>query len=238
MTYQENDGDVEHESAKTVEEEGEEADVVHLNHGDLGNLPDQSNHTVHHGADGSEVVQRHQGVHLEVSRAQQSLDHGESESLKDDTGNLVGDTNNDEVDFAHRRNDDTDNDGRDIEELLQVWLRHAQDPAGDQDSNGRGSLEHLDEGDREVEVGQVTADQTQAEEDTNGHNGSQVYAARHLNRLSAIEHSRPAGHDLGNDGGKGEVVSRENDGITWHQGHQYTPSRIELGPKREATYGS
>lgn len=214
-TNQENDGDVEHEGAETVEEEGEEADMVNLSHGDLGELPDQSNHTVHDGTDGGEVVQRNQRVHLEVGRAQESLDHGKSESLEDDTSNLVHDTNNDEVDFAHRRNDDTDDNSGDVEELLQVWRRHTQSPAGNQDGDGSGGLEHLNEGNGEVEIGQVAADQTQAEEDTNGDDGSQVDATGHLNSLSAIEKSRPAGQNLRNNGGKGKVVSREDDGIAW-----------------------
>ena len=84
-TYQEDDGDVKHEGAETVEEEGEKANVVDLGHGASGNLPDQSDNTVHDSADGSKVVQRDQRVHLEVSRAQKSLDHGKSERLKDDT---------------------------------------------------------------------------------------------------------------------------------------------------------
>lgn len=214
-TNQENDGDVEHEGAETVEEEGEEADMVNLSHGDLGELPDQRNHTVHDGADGGEVVERNQRVHLEVGRAQESLDHGKSESLEDDTGNLVDDTNNDEVDFAHRRNDDTDDNSGDVEELFQVWRRHTQSPAGNQDGDGGGGLEHLNEGNGEVEIGQVAADQTQAEEDTNGDDGSQVDATGHLDSLSAIEKSRPAGQNLRNDGGKGKVVSREDNGIAW-----------------------
>lgn len=215
ITYQEDDGNVEHKGAETVEEESEEADVVNLSHGDLGELPDQGNDSVHDSADRSKVVEGHQGIHLEVGRAQQALDHGESEGLEDDTGNLVDDTNDNEVDFAHRGNDDTDDNGGDIEELLQVRLRHAQGPTRDQNGDRRGGLEHLDEGNRQVEVGQVAADKTQAEEDTNWHDGSQVHATRHLNRLSAIEHRRPAGHDLGDNRGKGQVVGREDNGVAW-----------------------
>lgn len=241
-TYQENNGDVEHESAETVEEEGEETDVVNLSHGDLGDLPNQRNHTVHDSADGGEVVERNQRVHLEVSGAQESLDHGKSESLKDDTRDLVQDTNNDEVDFAHRRNDDSDDNGGDVEELLQVWRGHTQSPAGNQDGDGSGGLEHLNKGNGEVEVGQVAADQTQAEEDTDWDDGSQVDAAGHLDGLSAIEKSRPAGQDLGNDGGKGKVVSREDNGIAWSQkkesAHILNWREKSVWLEGEGTYGS
>lgn len=42
-------------------------------------------------------------------------------------------------------------------------------------------LQHLDEGHTEVEVGQVTANQTQTEHDTDGHNGATIAC-----RLSAF----------------------------------------------------
>jgi hypothetical protein len=69
-TYQQNNGDVEHESAETVEEKGEQANVVDVIHGDLGNLPDQGNNSVHDSADRSEVVDRDKRVHLEVGGVQ------------------------------------------------------------------------------------------------------------------------------------------------------------------------
>lgn len=215
--------------------------MVNLSHGDLGELPNQRNRAVHDGADGGEVVERNQRVHLEVGGAQESLDHGKSEGLKDDTSNLVHDTNNDEVDFAHRRNDDTDDNGGDVEELLQVWRGHTQSPAGNQDGDGGSGLEHLNKGNGEVEIGQVAADQTQAEEDTNWDDGSQVDAAGHLDSLSAIEKSRPAGQNLRNDGGKGKVVSREDNGIAWSQkasAHILNRREKSLVKEGGGTYGS
>lgn len=212
-TYQEDDRDVQHEGAETVQEESEKTDIIDLGHGALGDLPDQGNSTVHDHADGGEVVQRDQGVHLEVSRAQQALDHGESESLEDDTTNLVQNTNGHEVDFAKGRNDDTNDNGRDVEELLQVGSGNAEDPARDEDSNGSGGLEHLDESNREVEVCQVSADQTQTEKDTDGNNSAHVDARSHLDGLSAIKQVSPSGEDLCDDGRKGQVVGREDDRV-------------------------
>ena len=180
LANQEDDGDVEHESAETVEEEGEETDVVDISHAALGDFPDESNDTVHDGADGGEVVERDEGVHLQVGRAEQTLDHGKTEGLEHDTGKLEQDTNDDKVNLANGGNDDTDDNGGDVEELLHVGGRDTQGPGSEQDSDGGGSLEHLDEGDGEVEVGQVTADQTQAEEDTDGNDCAQVDAARHF----------------------------------------------------------
>lgn len=120
MTYQEDDGDVQEERAQTVQEEGEQANVVHIVHGAARHLPDKGNDTVHDGADGREVVEGDDGVHLEVGRAEQALDHGKTQSLEHNTAHLENDTDGDEVNLAHGSNDDTDNDGGDIEELLQV----------------------------------------------------------------------------------------------------------------------
>lgn len=159
-TYQEHNGNVEHEGAKTVEEEGEETNVVDLLHGASGNLPDQGNNTVHDGADGSKVVQRDEGVHLVVGGAQKSLDHGQSESLKDDTTNLEQDTSQDEVNLAEGGNDDTDDNGGDIEELPQVGRGDTKSPTREEDSDGSGGLEHLDESDGKIQVCQISENQT------------------------------------------------------------------------------
>lgn len=42
-------------------------------------------------------------------------------------------------------------------------------------------LDHLNKCDTEIEIGQVSAYEAQAEEDANGHNGAQVDASGHLN---------------------------------------------------------
>lgn len=119
------------------------------------------------------------------------------------------------MDFAEGRNDDTDNNGRDVEELLQVGGGNAEDPARDENSNRSSGLEHLDEGNREVEICQVSADQTQTEKDTNGDDSAHVDARRHLDGLSAIKEVSPSGEDLGDNGRKGQVVGGEDDGVAW-----------------------
>lgn len=48
-------------------------------------------------------------------------------------------------------------------------------------------LDHLDKCDTEVEVGQVSADQTETEEDTDGNDGSEIDTTSHLNRLATVE---------------------------------------------------
>lgn len=139
-TYQENDGNVQQEGTESVQEEGEESDVVDLFHADLGNFPYEGNSQVHDSTDGSEVVDRHEGVHLEVGRAEQALDHGEPQGLEDDTTNLVNDTDPNELNLSHRGNNDTDNDDRDVKENLEVGLGDTEGPSRQQNGDGCGGL--------------------------------------------------------------------------------------------------
>jgi hypothetical protein len=212
-TYQEDDRDVQEEGAETVQEEGAETDGVDLRHAHARNLPDESDKAVHGSADGGKVVERDQRVHLVLGRAEQSLDQVEADGLEHDTTKLVEETNPDKLDLAKGGNDDTDDNGRDVQQNLHVGGSNAHDPTREEHGDGGGCLEHLDKGNAEVQVGQVTADQTQAEEDTNGHNGTQVDTARHLHGLATIEQRGVAGHELGSDGGKGQVVGGQDDGV-------------------------
>ena len=73
-------------------------------------------------------------------------------------------------------------------------------------------LEHLDKGDTEVEVGLVTADQAQTEEETDGDNGAEVDASVHGHLLARVEDGGEAGQDLRHDGRKDEVPCCQEDG--------------------------
>lgn len=68
-THQQHHGDVQQESAETIEEEREQANVVNLIHSDLGNLPAEGHKEVHDSADRSEVVDGHNRIHLVLGRA-------------------------------------------------------------------------------------------------------------------------------------------------------------------------
>lgn len=203
--------------------------MVNLCHGALGNFPEERNHEVHDSADRGEVVEGNQGVHLKLSGAQETLDHGQPKGLEADTTDLVNDTNPDELDLTNRGDDDTNNYDGHIEEDLQVGLRHTKGPAGDQNSNRGGglvklahiptqpvlltNLEHLDKGDTEVEVGKVAADQAQAEEEANRDNRAKINTASHLDSLPPVKISGVAGENLGHDGRKAQVVGGQDDRI-------------------------
>lgn len=102
-------------------------------------------------------------------------------------------------------------------------------------------LEHLDEGDGEVKVGNVSADQTQAEHDTDGDNGapwrpyksvqiptsviraplpaelshhSHVGLSVHGNLVPRIKGGSALGHDLGHGGRKHHVPCCQEEGCS------------------------
>ena len=225
VTYQENDRDIETESNHGVQQEGEVANAVKVSPGHGGNLDKQSDNSVHDGASGSKVVERDQRVHLELGRREKALHHGQANGLENDTGDLEEESEHDELDLAERGNDDTNNDERHVSESLHVGGRKTHDPGCDQDSDGSGSLclsqfsvvqhfridrllsylNHLNEGDGEVEVGEVTANERQREEDTNGNNGSKVDSAVHGDLLPRIQDCGETSEDLGADGRKTEM---------------------------------
>lgn len=72
-------------------------------------------------------------------------------------------------------------------------------------------LEHLDESDTQVQVGHISANQTQTEEETDGNNGAQVDTAGHLHRLTTIEQSSGAGQNLGHQSRECQVPCCEDD---------------------------
>lgn len=212
MTYEENHGDIQHKGNDSVGHEGHQANVVDVAHGHLGDFKEKSGNTVHDSADGSKVVQRDEGVHLELSRAQQTLDHNQADGFKDDTTDLEHETNEDKLDFTKGRNDNADDNGGDVQENLEVDGSHSQSPSSQEHGNGCGGLEHLNESDTEIQVGNVSADQTQAEEEANGYNRTEVNAASHLDGLAAIKQVGGAGEDLSHEGCECQVPCCEEDG--------------------------
>ena len=233
-TYQEDDRNIEKEGDTGVGEESEATDAVDVAHCEDGQLSEDQNEGVHDGAGRSVVVERNKGVHLELLGAQNALNHDQTGGLEDDTSDLEEEANHDELELAERGNDDTEHDEGDVAENLEVHGRNAHAPSCEQDGDGsrglfklacgssvtalvRTHLEHLDEGDTEVQVCLVTADQTQTEEETNGHNGAQVDFAGHGHFLSRVEDGGEAGEDLGHDGREDQMPCREEDGEVWQR---------------------
>jgi len=83
-------------------------------------------------------------------------------------------------------------------------------------------LQHLDESNTQVEISDVTANQTQTEEKADGDNSAQVHTTSHLDRLAAIEQSSGTSQKLGHESRERQVPCCEDDGETW--------KRSMLGP--------
>jgi hypothetical protein len=71
-------------------------------------------------------------------------------------------------------------------------------------------LEHLDEGDGQVDVGHVAEHETQTEEDADGDNGAEIDASSHGHLLPRVQHGCEAGQQLGHDGGEDQMPCCES----------------------------
>lgn len=140
LTYQENHRYVQGECDHGVGKEWEVANVLNVCHGHLWDLKQKSSDTVHDGASWCKVVKRDKRIHLEFGRRQQTLDHGETDGLEDDTGDLKEETSENELDLAKGSNDNTDDDQRDVSESLEVWWRNAHSPSSEKDSDWSSGL--------------------------------------------------------------------------------------------------
>lgn len=72
-------------------------------------------------------------------------------------------------------------------------------------------LEHLDESNTQIQISNITADQTQTEEKTDRNNSTKVDTASHLHGFPSIEQSGGARQKLGHEGRKCQMPCCEND---------------------------
>lgn len=78
------------------------------------NLDDERSKPIHDGTSWSKVVERDEGVHLELGAREQTLHHDKAGSLEDDTSDLVEETSHVELNLSVRCNDDSNDDEGDI----------------------------------------------------------------------------------------------------------------------------
>lgn len=141
FSYQEYDRNVQHECAHGIGQKGPESNIVEIAHGHGWNFPEKCDAEVHDGTNWSEIVEGYQWVHLELGRAEKSLDHDNSNSLEDDTSNLEQNTNDNKVNFSNGCDHNTDNNEGDVEEGFHVWFGNSKGPTGEQDCDRSGSLQ-------------------------------------------------------------------------------------------------
>lgn len=195
ITYQKNNRGVKKESNQRVGNESHDTKGVNIVHSHTGDIGEESNDAVGNGAGGGVVVQGDERVHLELGGAEQALDHDEAQGLEDDTSTLDEEAEHVELDLAKGSDNDTKDNDSDIAEGLEVGRGNSEGPGGEESNDSVGGLynqllvyarryyenesfsaylQHLDKGNTEVEVGQVTADKRQAEHDTDGDNGTTI----------------------------------------------------------------
>ena len=204
-TYQEDAADVEHKRHDGVGQQDPVPGLGQVGRVELGRLARDGDEDVHDGAHGGVVVEADERVHALAVVRQQDLDHDEAHGLKHDPAELEQEAGPAEVDLAEAGQGDAADDEQDVEQLLDRRVLDAPGPGDRQHGHGRGGLEHLDEGDAEVEVDHVAAHEAGAVEQADGQDGAQVEPARHLDVLAPVEQGGGARQDLGRGGGEDEV---------------------------------
>jgi hypothetical protein len=204
-THQEDAADVEHKGHHGVEQQQAVAGVGEVGRVEGVRLRPDGDDDVHDGADGGVVVEANERVHFLGVARQQDLDHDEAHGLEDDAADLEQEAGHAEVDLAEAGEGHAADDEQDVEEALERGLLDAPGPRGQEDGHGGGGLEHLDEGDAQIEIDHVAAHQAGAVQQADGHNGAQVGAPRHLDVLAAVEELGRPRQDLGRDGSEDEV---------------------------------
>lgn len=211
-TYQENADHVEDKRNKRVKEQHAVASLDNVLPLELGTLAENNNHKVHDCADGGVVVETDEGIHAKTLRAEHDLDHDKTHSFRDGTTHLKHETQPRKLNLSQTSKSNAKHDEHDVCERGAVGLRDAPDPRGDEHANGTRRLEHLDEGDREVEVDDIRKDEGARVEDADGEDGADVHAPREGEGVAGVEEGRRAGEELGCYGCEDEVPCCEDDG--------------------------
>lgn len=211
-TYQEYAGDVEHERHERVEKQHRHPRAIQVLHLERRELGKQRHEEVHGRAHGRVVVQANQRVHFHVVPAQQHLYHDQPHGLEHHSPRLEHEAHPREAYLPGARDRNPHRDAQDVQDVLGGRAGDAPDVRDDEDGDGPAGLEHLDEGDVEVEVDEVAADERGRVEDADGDDGAEVGARGHLYAVAAVEEGGGAGEELGREGREGEVPAGEDDG--------------------------
>lgn len=140
-TYQKHRRDVEQECNHGICQQDHGSYGVNVVHSDAGSLNKQGEQGVGDGACRGIVVQRHQGVHLEVAGAEEALDHDQPQRLGHDAADLEDEAPKLELDFAKGGNHHAKDDDGDVAQGFHVGRGDAKGPGREKDGNGGGSLD-------------------------------------------------------------------------------------------------
>lgn len=106
----------------------------------MRNFPEKGNRQVHESADWRKVVERDKRVHLELRSVEESLYQTDSDSLECNSSHLVKETNENKVDFTERCDNNTNDNQRDVSELVEIGLLDSETPSSYKNRNRSGGL--------------------------------------------------------------------------------------------------
>ena len=118
------------------------------------------------------------------------------------------------MNLAEAGEGNTGHDTQDVEHAAHVRVFDTPRPGGKQHGNGSGGLEHLNEGDAQVHIGEVAADETGAVKKADGDNGAQVKTTRHFNLVASIDEFGSPGQELGGDRREHKMPACEDHGCS------------------------
>src|SRR5690606_23892714 len=106
-SYQGDNRNIQGEGYTSVEKQCKEANIGTCGRRDVPSLEDYKHEEVHDSTNWGKVKEGHQRIHLVLWCIEQSLDHNQSCSLKDNTKCLEDESDEDKVNLAIRSNDNT-----------------------------------------------------------------------------------------------------------------------------------
>ncbi len=198
-TYQEHAADVQHEGDAGVQDQHEPTCLLQVGVVKCAPLRCEGDDQVEESADRGVIIQANKGVHLLPVAREEDLDQYKPHRLEDDASDLEQETGPAEMNLAEAGEGNTGYDTQDVEDAAHIGMFDTPRPGGKQNRNGSGGLEHLNEGDAQVHVGEVAADETGTVKKADGHNGAQVKTTGHFNLVASIDELGSPGQDLGGD---------------------------------------
>jgi hypothetical protein len=212
LADEQEDGEVEREGAEGVGAEDEEVRLEDADGAQPGQLDEDPGHDEESEAAGRDVVERGDGVEGDALGGEEDLDEDEARGLEGDGGELQGDAAGVEAGLSVGGDGDAERDGEHVEHgggLEGLLLE--EDPDG-VDGDGHERLEHLDEGDGEVDVGGVGEPERERVERADREHGGDVELRRHGGRGREVDDAEDADERHGEGGAEGHVHHGEGDG--------------------------
>jgi hypothetical protein len=213
LADEQEDGEVEREGAEGVGAEDEEVRLEAAGDGaQPGQLDEDPGHDEEGQAAGRDVVERGDGVERDALGGEEDLDEDEARGLEGDGGELQGHAARVEAGLAVRGDGDAERDGEHVEHGGgPEGLLLEEHPDG-VDGDGHQRLEHLDEGDGEVDVRGVGEPERERVEGADGHHGGEVEPRRHGGRGREVHDAEDADERHGEGGAEGHVHHGQGDG--------------------------